>query len=1069
MKKLISYFIKYPIAGNIMMVMLILLGWQGMNSLRKTFFPERESTLIRISAMYPGASPAEIEEGIVLKIEDKLEGVNGIERITSTSMENIGTVNVEVNSDYKTDVVLQDVKNAVDGINSFPSGMEPASVAKFEPPAHAISVALSGELSVKELKAVARDWENLLQEDALISQVDIEGFPDEEIEIKVDEFLLDKYGISIQDVALAVKRDNVEITGGELKTAEENILIRARNKRYSGEEFEKIVVKATPNGNVIRLKDVATIKDGWVDQPAEKYVNGVPSVIVKVSYTIHEDLKNIVDRVKVLLLDFEKENPEIKTEITRDSSKILVERIDLLVNNGVVGFLLVFLFLSLFLHPRLAIWVAMAIPIAFGGMFILAGGAGVSINVISLFGMIIVIGILVDDGIVIAENIYQHWEDGKPPIKAAIDGTMEVLPAVFSAILTTVIAFSVFFVIDGVMGDFFVEMGFVVIATLVVSLIEGALILPAHVAHSKALTAEGRKGFMIRVIDWFTKILNYFKDKFYKPVINFALKQAPFVIVSSIGFLAIAIGLMANGYQKMSFFPPIYADNFRIQLEMTPGTNEDITERYINEIRESVWQFNDSLAAEGQSVVTTVTKSLGSGTHQANLTVMLTPSEERLLTSAQISTLILQKVGQVPNAEKLTAKEGGPFGRPISVALYSRDNEVLDEFKDRLLQGMREMGTLKNIESSDQQGMMELNIKLKDKAYSLGLTYNEIIGEIRNGFYGYEVQRLQRGLDEVKVWVRYDKMARNSIGDFENRRLRLRGNDYIAKDLVEIEQSRGVVKYDHLDGKRMIKIEADLMDVESSSSSELLTYVNDELVTPLLLEFPQVRKSVEGQAREMGKVQSSIKERGLLILLFMFITVVLTFRSFSQAAAVFITSIFGFAGVIWGHFIHGYQMSLFSIFGMIALIGIMVNDALVLISALNINLKRGMEFVDALKKAALSRFRPILLTSVTTIAGLAPLIFEKSMQAQFLIPMAIAIAYGLLMATFLTLVFLPAILYVFNRWKFVIKWLATGKIKNKPEELERAVIELEYEKLVDSSFDSAQDDKTNEDMLKNRK
>lgn len=1050
MKKLITYFIKYPIAGNILMMMLILMGWVGMKSLRTTFFPERESTLIRIQAVYPGASPAEMEEGVVLKIEDKLEGLNGIERVTSQSMENSGVINVEVNSNYKTDVVLQDVKNAVDGINSFPTGMEPLSVAKFEPPQHAISVAISGDLTLKELKSIARDWENILQADSIISQVELEGFPSEEIEIRVNQNLLKKYNLTIQDVANAVKRDNIEVTGGELKTPEENILIRARNKRYYGEDFERIVVKAIPSGTIVYLKDVAEINDGWVDEPAERYVNGKPSVLVKVNYTLHEDLKSIVEKVRVHLKKFNKNHPELSTEIVRDSSKILVERIDLLVSNGVVGFLLVFLFLSMFLHPRLAIWVAMAIPIAFGGMFILAGGAGVSINVISLFGMIIVIGILVDDGIVIAENIYQHWEDGKPPVQAAIDGTMEVLPAVFSAILTTVIAFSIFFVIDGVMGDFFVEMGFVVIATLLVSLVEGAFILPAHVAHSKALTPEGRKGPMVKVINWFTRALNYLKDRIYRPVIDFAIRQTPFVLISTAGILAISISTIIFGYQKVSFFPPIYADNFRVNLEMTPGTNEKITENYIDEIREKVWQFNDSLKNAGQEVVTTVTKELGPGTHQASLTVILTPSEERDLTSSQISSAILKQVGQIPNAEKLTAKEGGPFGRPISIAIYSSNNEILERFKNEVIQGLNEMGTLKNIESSDQKGMLELNIELKEKAFALGLTYAEIINEIRSGFYGYEVQRLQRGLDEVKVWVRFDKMSRNSIGDFENKTIRVRGVDYLIKDLVSVNQSRGIVKYEHLDGKRMIKIEADLLDVENSSSAELLGFVNDSIVNPMLLKYPQVKKSIEGQAREQGKVAASIKERGWMILLFMFITVVLTFRSFSQAIAVFFTSIFGFAGVIIGHLIHGYQMSLFSIFGMIALIGIMINDALVLISALNINLKRGLPFVDALKKAALSRFRPILLTSVTTVAGLAPLIFEKSMQAQFLIPMAIAIAYGLLLATFLTLVFLPALLYVFNRLKVIIHWLITKKVYwENGEEIERAVKELKYEQLLE--------------------
>lgn len=1053
MKKLIAYFIKYPIAGNILMLLLIFMGAIGMGNLRKTFFPERESSLIRIQAVYPGASPSEIEEGIVLKIEDNLEGLNGLERITSVSSENLGMVSVEVNSDYKTDLVLQDVKNAVDGINSFPAGMEPPSVYIFEPPQRAISFALSGNLKLKDIKNIARNVEADLRDIDGISQVSLEGFPNEEIEIKVNEHLLKKHGITIEQLALTVKQNNLELTGGSLKTPEEKILIRANSKKYTGQELEQIVIKAMPNGTLLRLKDLAEISDTWVDQPAARYFKNKTTVIVNVQYTIHEDLKDIVEKVKVYINEFNTKNDKVSAEVIIDRSTILVERIDLLVNNGVIGFILVFAVLSFFLHPRLAFWVAMAIPVAFGGMFIVSGAAGISINVISLFGMIIVIGILVDDGIVIAENIYQHWERGKTPVKAALDGTMEVLPAVFSAILTTVIAFSVFFVIDGIMGDFFVEMGFVVIATLTFSLIEGAFILPAHVAHSKALSKEGRKGFMVKVIDRFTRALNKVRDALYKPTLNLAMKNPLFILIATIGFFIISITLVKEGIQKMSFFPPIYGDNFKVKLDMAPGTNDEITEKWVNYVEENVWLINDSIeAATGLPVVTGIQKSMGPKVHQAGLRVLLTRSEERELTSSQISSLALKKVGHIPNVEKLTAKDGGPFGRPISIALYSKDNEVLDQVKNKLLAGMQKMGTLKNIEASDQKGMLELDIQLKDRAHSLGLNYSEIVAEIRKGFYGYEVQRLQRGLDEVKVWVRYDKESRNSIGDLENNQIKIKGKSYLVKDLVKITQSRGVIQYDHLDGKRMIKVEAGLLDVANSSSSELLGFVNDSLVAPLLAQNPEVKKSVEGQAREMGKVMRSVKSRGWMILLFMFVTVVLTFRSFTQAAAVFITSIFGFAGVVWGHMFHGFQMSIFSMFGMIALIGIMVNDALVLISALNVNLKNGMDYLPALKKASLSRFRPILLTSVTTIAGLAPLIFEKSMQAQFLIPMAIAIAYGLLMATFLTLVFLPSILLSFNKLNKVYFWLKTGKVAHRDADTEAAVREMEAEKLVNDEF-----------------
>jgi multidrug efflux pump subunit AcrB len=667
----------------------------------------------------------------------------------------------------------------------------------------------------------------------------------------------------------------------------------------------------------------------------------------------------------------------------------------------------------------------------------------------------------VDDGIVIAENIYQHWEDGKTPVQAALDGTLEVLPAVFSAILTTAIAFSIFFVVDGIMGDFFVEMGFVVIATLIFSLVEGAFILPAHVAHSKALSEENRKenikdapkGFMIKIIDKFTSALNFIRDKWYGPSLNFGITNPWLIIVSTIGFFAITLTLVTTGIQKTSFFPPIYGDNFKVQLDMAPGTNEEITKKWISEVEEKVWHINDSLKeTSGKDVVTAIQKSLGPAVHEASIRVLLSRSEDREFTSAQISTLALSKVGNIPNVEKLTAKDGGPFGRAISIALYSKDDKSLELVKNNLLDGMRKMGTLKNIEASDQQGMLELDIKLNAKAQSLGLSYTEVLTEIRKGFYGYEVQRLQRGLDEVKVWVRYQKKSRSSIGDLENSQLKIKGKVFLLKDLVDITQARGVTQIDHLDGKKMIKVQADLLDVENSSSSSLLGFVNDSLVAPELALHPEVKKSVEGQAREMGKVMRSIKSRGWMILLFMIVVVVLTFRSFTQAFAVFITSIFGFAGVVWGHMFHGFQMSIFSMFGMIALIGIMINDALVLISALNVNLKRKMDYIPALKKAALSRFRPILLTSITTIAGLAPLIFEKSMQAQFLIPMAIAIAYGLLMATFLTLVFLPSILLLFNKFNKIYFWLKTGTVAKRDADTEAAVRELEAEQLVNKEL-----------------
>jgi len=621
MKNIITYFIKYPIASNVLLILLLIFGYFGMNSLRRTFFPERESSLVSIQAVYPGASPEEIEEGIVLKIEDNLDGLTGIDRITSKSVENLGTITIEVNSDYKTDIILQDIKNEVARISSFPDGMEPASIFILEPPQLAISFALSGDLSLKELKRIARNVEDELVQFKEISKVDLAGFPDEEIEIKLNNTQLQKYNLTINEISQAIKRNNVELSGGVIKTNDEEILIRGKNKHYSGKELESIVIKTLPGGQVLKVNDLAKVTDSWVDSPVKKEFNNQPTVVVSVRYTLNEDMLTAVNKVKEYIKNFNKSNQQIQAEVINDRSKILKERIDLLTKNGLVGFILVIVVLSMFLHPRLAGWVALGIPISFAGMFIVASFYGISLNVISLFGMIIVVGILVDDAIVISENIYQHYEQGKSAIQAAIDGTMEVFPAVFSAILTTVIAFSIFFFIDGIMGDFFVEMGFVVIFTLIFSLIEGVIILPTHVAHSKALNRERKKGKVNKIIEWFTSKLDYAKNKWYKPDLDFSLKYPVVIMVIAVGSLVVTKSGMDAGLVKTAFFPSIQGDYLKIDLQLQPGTREHVTEEWIDYVQDKIREVNKDVQEENDGeVVTAIEKSI-----EASLTMLNLP------------------------------------------------------------------------------------------------------------------------------------------------------------------------------------------------------------------------------------------------------------------------------------------------------------------------------------------------------------------------------------------------------------------------------------------------------------
>ena len=568
MKKLISYFIKYPVTGNFLMILIFVFGAMGLKSLRSTFFPEVESRTILVQATYPGASPQEIEEGIVLKVEDNLKGLSGIEEVTSVSSENAATITVTIDKGEDIDAKLQDVKNAANRVSSYPGNMEPLVIYKRETISEAISFAISGTNDLHLLKQYARSVEDDLRAIEGISQVELSGFPDEEIEISFRENDLRAYGIGFNEAVNAVRRSNLDITGGSIKGAAEEQIIRARSKKYYAADMQQIVIKADAGGNIVHLEDIADVQDKWADQPSRSFLDNNMSVTVKVSNTITEDILYITETIRNYVDDFNLENTEVQATIMNDMSITLNQRIDLLVDNGTIGFILVLIFLTMFLNMRLSFWVAISIPISFAGMFVLANYAGITINVMSLFGMIVVIGILVDDGIVISENIFQHVEKGKKPLRAAIDGTIEVLPAVTAGVLTTIIAFSSFFFIDGRLGDFAWELGFVVMATLAFSLVEGAFILPAHIGHSRAL----KKGHQPSAIEqWFDKIMKYMRDRFYAPLLRFSLKNKLFVLFLFVGMFMMTIGAMSGGVIRATFFPEIENDYLNISLKMPAG------------------------------------------------------------------------------------------------------------------------------------------------------------------------------------------------------------------------------------------------------------------------------------------------------------------------------------------------------------------------------------------------------------------------------------------------------------------------------------------------------------------
>ncbi len=1039
----------------------VIFGIIGVLRMKSSFFPLIDSQIITISVTYPGASPQEIEEGIILKIEDNLKGLVGIDRVTSTSRENGGSVTIEIDQDEDINVILAEVKNAVDRVPSFPTGMEPLVVAKEEAIRQTIGFAVSGEtIDLATLKQIARSIEYDLRAMDGISQIEISGYPDEEIEIAVRENDLLAYGLTFTEVSQAVSRANILTTGGNIKTEKEDYLIRANNRAYYGDDLTNLIVRANPDGSLVRLGDVAVVRDRFSETPSASYFNGNLAVNVEISNTNNEDLLTTAEQVKEYIEDFNAKYDAVKIDITSDSSIRLEQRTNLLVVNGAEGILLVMLFLSFFLNTRLAFWVAAGIPVAFLGMFIFAGSFGVTINVLSLFGMIIVIGILVDDGIVISENIYQHYEMGKTPIRAAIDGTVEVIPPIISAIITTVLAFSTFLFLDSRIGEFFGEVSTVVILTLVVSLVEALIILPAHIAHSKALVRESeldiskKKGiekFMYKLRYFNRKgdqFMSYMRDKIYTPALRFTLRNQLISFSIIAAFLILTIGSIMGSVIGVTIFPSIASDTVSIELLMPEGTNPQRTDSIITMVEEAAWRVNEdytSRQTDNMQVVENIIKRVGPGNNKASLRINLLPGEFRDFSSPDITNSIRDEVGEVYGVERLTFGSGGNFGgSPISISLLGNNTEELEAAKDELRANLENNALLRDVVDTDPEGIKEIQIELKETAYTLGLDLSSVMTQVRSGFFGTQAQRFQRGQDEIRVWVRYDRSDRSSLNDLDDMRIITPGGERIPlSEIATYTISRGDESISHLEGQREIQVNADMAD-PNGSTTDILAEIKATVIPDILSKYPTLSVSYEGQNREAEKLSSSANEVIWVILFLIYATIAFTFRSYSQPFLLLFMIPFSIIGVAWGHYIHGFPINVLSALGIIALIGIMVNDGLVLIGKLNGYLKDGMKFEEAIFEAGRSRFRAIFLTSITTIAGLAPLLLEKSRQAQFLKPMAISISYGIGIATVLTLLMLPLLLSMSNWIKTKSIWVRTGNEPSK-EDVERAIKELKEE------------------------
>ncbi|MGK7390674.1 MAG: efflux RND transporter permease subunit [Candidatus Cyclobacteriaceae bacterium M2_1C_046] len=1049
LRNTIAYFVKYPILANIIIGLTLLGGILALVSTKQSFFPSREVNTIRIQVVYPGAAPEEMEEGVTTKIEEAIKSTAGIDELTSSSSENSASVTITVLENYDIDEVYTEIKNAVDAISSFPANAEKPVIYKIKPTTPSQWLAITGDVDLLTLKKFAEKVEDDLLASGVVSQVSLMGLNPREISIEVSENDLKRYGLTFDQLAAAVRLNNRDISAGSIKSKKEEILIRSKAKETDATLIGEIVLRSNPDGSKLLLRDVGRIKEQFSDQPNKATLNGKTAVFIQVLKLEDEDLKEISTFVSQYAEEFNEPNKAVQLVVAFDFMDYLQQRLDMLTGNGIVGLSLVLIALGTFLSLRLSFWVAWGIPSSFLGLFIVGAFFGFTINMISLFGMILVIGILVDDGIVIAENIYSHFEKHGNPVKAAVDGTMEVLPAVFTSVLTTIVAFLPLLFLTGGF-EFLRDMGLVVIISLAFSLVEAFFVLPAHLASKKVLSIKKEDTRSFKIRKKINQGLDYLRYKIYGRLLKVTMQYRFVSVCFLLSLFLIVAGLLQGGFIKSTFFPQIPFTNFNINVSFKPGTREDMTEAYLLKFENAVWQVNEDLKNDlndDENFITFTFSNLGgnqmgdNGSHAGNITVFHKELDDTGINSFDIIERIRDKIGPVQEAEKFNIGGQNRFGKPVSVRLLGENYPELQNAKEYLKTELNKITELKDVEDNVQVGRREMLLDLKPEAYFLGLTHNDITRQIRQGFFGEEVQRLQKGSDEVRVWVRYPESDRINVGQLEDMKVKTAaGAQYPLRELADYSVDRSISGIRHYDAKREVTVEADMID-PFGEVPPIMEEVKNEIVPKLQTLFPTVSVDYGGQSRESSRAQGQIGLYfgGAFVLIFFILMI--TFKSFYQAILIIAMIPLGWIGAAIGHGIESLPISLLSAWGMIALSGVIINDAVVFLAKFNSLIKdEGQSVEDAAYNAGIARFRPIMLTSITTVCGLYPLIMETSFQAQFLIPMAISVAYGVLIGTVIILLFFPVLILWFNDVRMYAKWFWTG-YKPLREDVERVIID----------------------------
>ncbi len=1017
----IAWMTNNSVAANLLMIVLIVGGLFVGSRVKQEVFPEVELDIINISVPYPGASPSEVEEGIILAVEEAVRGIDSIKKMTSQASEGMASVRLELLLGADNDRALNDIKSAVDRITSLPQDAERPLVQLLVRRSEVISLMVFGDVDEALLRQVADEMRNRLLESPSVTQAELDGVRKLEISVEVPQDTLRGYGLSLQQVASAVRVGAVDLPGGAVKTPGGEVLIRTTERREQAREYANIPVISRPDGTSVLLGDIATIIDGFEDTDSRTTYNGKPAARVQVYRVGDQTPIEIADAVRKFLPMARAILPDgVQVDTWNDRSETFRDRVDLLRRNAIMGLILVLISLGLFLEVRLAFWVTMGIPISFTGALLLMPVMGVSINMISLFAFIVTLGIVVDDAIVVGESIYHRLQEGETGLQAAINGAREVaVPVVFS-ILTTVAAFTPLFFVPGFSGKLFRNIPAIVVSVLIISLIESLFVLPAHLGHMRKVRGVGLLSYIVRQQSKVSDGLERFIAAIYAPTVRLAVRWRYTTVGIGLAFLIASVGIVAGGRIEFSFLPAVQGDlitanatlpfgapverTAEVQERILAAANRVLARHDGDRIRRGMYSRVGSLAARRGGIAT-------SGGHLTSASLFLVSMEERDVTAEAVANEWRAEVGEIPGLESLTFvyKTGPSAGQPVDVELSHKDMATLEQASAQLALHLATYSGVKDIDDGFAAGKPQLDFKLRTEAASFGITAADLGRQLRGAFYGIEALRQQRGRDEIRVMVRLPAAARTSEHDIERLILQGQGGREIAlAEAAQVTRGHSYTSITRVDGSRTVNVTAE-MDKSKGSSGKVLADLKEQYLPKLIASFPGLGYDFGGSRRERNESLGSLGRGFLLALLVIYGLLAIPFRSYIQPAVVMSAIPFGIVGAVAGHLLMGYELSVISMMGIVALSGVVVNDSLVLVDAANRRRRTlGASHYDAITWAASRRFRPIMLTSLTTFLGLAPMIMEKSVQARFLVPMAISLGFGIVVSTFIVLLLVPS-------------------------------------------------------------